>query len=117
LEKQGRIKQMIAPCGHECEDCKVYIATRDKDMEGMKLFSLQLKEQTGKEVRPEDLACEGCLSEGRRLGFCAVCPIRACALSKGYSSCASCPQLPCEKGKFIWVEGSESLRRLKGDKL
>lgn len=104
---------MIAPCGHDCGDCKVFIATRDDDMEALKRFSEELHAQTGKLVAPEDLACEGCISEGRRLGFCAVCPIRACALTKGYSTCALCPDLPCDKGKFIWVEGSESLKRLR----
>ncbi len=103
---------MIAPCGHECQDCKVYIATRDNDMEALKLFSEQLKAQTGKDVAPEDLACEGCLSEGRRLGFCAVCQIRICALERGYSNCSECNELPCPKGSFIWKPGSESLQRL-----
>ena len=104
---------MLAPCGHECEDCKVFIATRNNDIKALKLFAEQLTAQTGKDVRPEDLACEGCLSEGRRLGFCAVCQIRSCALSKGYASCAECEELPCQKGAFIWKEGSESLRRLR----
>lgn len=104
---------MIAPCGHICEDCKVFIATRDNDMQALGLFSKQLKEQTGKEVAPEELKCEGCLSDGKRLGFCAVCQIRSCTLERGFVTCADCDELPCPKGSFIWKEGSESLKRLK----
>jgi len=104
---------MIAPCGHICEDCKVFIATRDNDMQALKQFAEQIKAQSGNEVAPEDLACEGCLSEGKRLGFCAVCQIRACALERGYSNCSECDELPCARGAFIWKEGSESLKRLQ----
>ena len=104
---------MTAPCGHICEDCKVFIATRDNDMQALSLFSKQLKDQTGKDVAPEDLKCEGCLSDGKRLGFCAVCQIRICALSRGYQNCGECEELPCAKGSFIWKEGSESLKRLQ----
>lgn len=103
---------LIAPCGHDCSECKVYIATMNNDIDALTVFAAELKANTGKEVPPADLACEGCLSEGRKLGFCAVCQIRACAIARNYANCSACPDLPCEKGKFIWKDGSFSLQTL-----
>lgn len=40
----------------------------------------------------EDQQCYGCKSE-KPTGFCSTCPIKACAISKGFKFCNECSEL------------------------
>jgi hypothetical protein len=102
-----------SPCGMDCRECEAFIATQNNDIETLKRHQVNYLEQFGKELSLEELKCDGCLSKGRQISFCAICEIRNCALTQGYSTCAQCPQFPCEKGSFIWQEGSISLKNLQ----
>lgn len=106
---------LIAPCGIDCRDCKAYIATVNNDQQQLKEVAEFYFTQHGKEVKIEELYCDGCGADGRHIGFCAKCDIRACAFGKGFHTCAECSEFPCEKGSFIWRENSASKARL--DKL
>jgi len=44
---------------------------------------------------PEQIACEGCLSD-RRFFYCESCPIRSCAQEKNYEGCYQCDGFPCQ---------------------
>lgn len=104
---------MHAPCGIDCEVCDCYVATQNDDKEARLKMAEGFKQAYGKDIDPETIVCDGCSAEGRHIGFCAECGIRACALGRGFATCAECEELPCDKGSFIWKENSQSLANLK----
>ena len=77
----------------------------------------EFEKAQGFAIEIDKLRCEGCHSEGVKISFCAQCEIRACAHEKGLEDCSYCGEFPCEKGAFIWVEGSKSLENLKNQRL
>ncbi len=107
------MSKLIAPCGIDCKDCYAYIATQTDDMEMKQKMVEDFKQRHGIEKQPHEMECDGCRAEGRHLGFCAICGIRACADEKGYVTCAECAEFPCDKGSFIWKENSVSKANLE----
>jgi hypothetical protein len=107
------MKNMIAPCGIDCEVCDAYIATQNDDIELKKKLAEDYKKNFNKEIALADLDCDGCISNVRHIGFCEVCKIRACARDKGYVTCAECDSFPCETGSFIWTAESKSRAKLE----
>ncbi len=81
-------------CGLNCDECPVFIATvRNDDKlrqktaeEWSKLYAPFL----GKELRPEDINCRGCRSEGSLFIGCMTCQIRECCRERKLPTCASC---------------------------
>lgn len=110
--REDAMNRLLAPCGHYCDECEAYQATLAGDESQLKDLAERHSRQYGKSIEPESLRCSGCLSDGARCGFCGVCAIRSCAISKGYANCAGCAEFPCGKGSFIWKEGSKSLETL-----
>jgi hypothetical protein len=111
------MSEIIAPCGIDCGICPVFIATRNDDAVARQRLAEQFFSQHDKDIDPETIVCDGCPGQGRTLGFCSVCQIRACAYGKGYATCAECDAFPCETGQFIWQKNSaslETLNRLRG---
>lgn len=84
-------KSLAAPCGLYCGVCGIYVATRD----GNEKFKEKLAPVYG--AKPEDLVCDGCLSE-RVFGYCQSCPIKSCCSDKKIEGCHKCSDFPC---KFI----------------
>ena len=84
-------KALAAPCGLYCGVCGIYVATRD----GNDKFKEKLAPVYGS--KPEDLVCDGCLSE-RVFGYCQSCPIKSCCIDKKIEGCHKCSDFPC---KFI----------------
>ena len=64
----------------------------------------------GFRIPPEQIFCDGCLDErpeARRID--TACPIRPCAVARGLTSCATCPDCGCERFESrtvtrAWVE-------------
>lgn len=83
--------ELAAPCGLYCGVCGIYVATRDNNEK----FKEKLAPVYG--AKPEDLICDGCLSE-RVFGYCQVCPIKSCCREKQIDGCYKCADFPC---KFI----------------
>jgi len=104
---------LYAPCSIDCQVCDCYIATQADDKEARLRMARSFKENYGKDIDPDTIVCDGCTAEGRHIGFCAECSIRACAFGKGYQTCAECPEMPCDKGQFIWKTNSQSLANLR----
>lgn len=88
---------LLAPCGINCEACRLYSATRDEDQMFIdKLIGAYEGKILGLEkISEEDVQCEGCLSEGVSI-FCRSCSVRDCTREKGYSGCHECDDFPCE---------------------
>jgi len=95
--------KMIAFCGITCTECPAFLATqKDDHKERMKVAELWSREYNA-EIKPEDINCDGCLSEnGRLFSHCKVCEIRKCGQEIRVKNCAYCDGYPCEKlNKFF----------------
>jgi hypothetical protein len=97
------MKQLIACCGIDCENCDARIATIANDD--------ALREETAKkwstmyespEITAETINCTGCRAEGVKIGHWKDCEIRKCAQKKGFSTCGECGELDtCETVGFV----------------
>jgi predicted RNA-binding Zn-ribbon protein involved in translation (DUF1610 family) len=85
----GVKKEWLAPCGLYCGVCGILYAHRDDNQK----FKERLAGFYG--VKPEEIRCEGCLSDVV-FSYCQVCPIKSCALEKGYEGCHECDEFPCQ---------------------
>jgi uncharacterized protein DUF3795 len=89
--------EMIAYCGLVCSDCPTFLATRNDDDDARKKTARLYAEKFGLDVKPEDINCDGCKSEGgKRIGYCRTCAVRACSSEKGLEHCLFCDDQPCE---------------------
>ncbi len=94
---------MIAYCGLACDTCPIHLATLEQDLskrQTMRVAIAQMcREQYGMNVQLQDITdCDGCRSEtGRLFSGCANCEIRSCAVNRKLTSCAFCPDYPCDK--------------------
>ncbi|MCB2210345.1 DUF3795 domain-containing protein [bacterium] len=90
--------KLIAFCGLDCAQCEAYQATQANDEEA-KLGILK-KWRVAFDAPDMPLAaitCDGCSSD-RLGGYCADCPVRACAVAKELENCAHCDDFEtCEK--------------------
>lgn len=88
---------MIAYCGIDCCECPAYQATQANDdkmrEDAAKLWTELFKH----DIRPEQINCTGCKSEGKRFFFCRICGIKKCAEERGLEDCSPCPDYGCEK--------------------
>jgi len=92
------MEEMIAICGLTCNECGAYQVTiNDDDKKRAEVAELWSKEYKT-ELKPEDINCEGCLSDGKNLfNYTKVCEIRKCGREKGVVNCAHCSDYACEK--------------------
>jgi hypothetical protein len=104
---------MMAFCGLGCHECGAFLATQENDdhkraevaQEWSKLFKV--------EIKPEDINCDGCQSDGGRLfNYCKVCEIRKCGKEKGLKNCGYCSEYPCPKLNFIFSNAPDAKNRL-----
>jgi len=89
-------KKHIGYCGLVCSDCKAFIATQNNDDKLRKKTAKEWTEryEKGKRnrppVKPEDINCKGCLSDGPIYFYYQQCKIRKCGLRKGIKNCKEC---------------------------
>jgi hypothetical protein len=89
---------MIAVCGINCAECDCYLATQSDNPEMREKVAAKISEETGKEVKPEDINCNGCHAGGKCLyKACTECEMRDCAYEKGYRTCAECLHYSCDR--------------------
>jgi hypothetical protein len=92
------MSKMIAYCGLVCSDCPTYLATQNDDDDARAETAAYYAEKFGFDLKPEDINCDGCLSEGGRLiAYCQSCEIRKCCQERGLAHCAVCDDQPCDK--------------------
>ena len=110
--KEKVMTEMIAFCGLDCASCGAFIATKNNDdkkrIEVAKTWS---KEYNG-EIKPEDINCEGCQSNGVLFGHCKVCKIRKCGLEKKVENCGRCDEYPCAEVSGLLQMVPEAKKRL-----
>jgi len=108
------MERMVAFCGLVCTDCKAFIATQENDDVKRRDVAEAWSKLFGREIKPEEINCDGCLSrDGRHIGYCDICEIRKCGVEKGVENCGYCVDYKCEKlGKFF-EQASEAEKKLE----
>ena len=89
-------KNIVGICGLYCGTCPYYLAPRTND------WAMIEKLSRDKGLAPEELRCDGCLSE-RVSSHCRDCRhgFRNCAAAHGVTWCFECAEFPCQLlGKF-----------------
>lgn len=95
------MSQHIAMCGLDCSKCAAFIATEKDDD---KLRARTAREWTARHqkkgdnrppLKPEQINCRGCLSDGPLFLNCRTCTIRKCGLGKGITNCQQCSGYKC----------------------
>lgn len=111
------MERMIAFCGTVCTECPAFLATERDDDDGRKKTAELWSKQYNADIKPEDINCKGCISEGGLIfGYCNVCEIRECGREHGLRNCAYCDEYVCEKlDKFFEIapEGKATLDEIK----
>jgi hypothetical protein len=111
------MEKIIGFCGLICSACPAYLATqKDDDTERKEVAEMWSKE-FNTSMSPEDINCDGCLSDERVFHHCTVCNIRLCGKEKGILNCAYCDVYACEKlnGFFEVVpDAKKTLDQIRG---
>jgi len=107
------MNEMIAFCGLLCHECGAFQATRnDDDQKRAEVAELWSKEFNS-EIKPEDINCDGCLSDGGNLfTYSKVCEIRKCGKEKSVINCAHCNDYACEKLEKFFQMVPDAKKRL-----
>ncbi len=97
--------EMIAICGITCHECGAFLATKTNDDEKRAEVAQLWSKEFKSDIKPEDINCEGCLSESENLfSHPKVCEIRKCGKEQGVVNCAHCSDYVCEKlEKFLEI--------------
>ena len=96
-------KKHIAMCGLDCSKCDAFIATQNNDDKLRKKTAKEWTERYRKgkrgrpPVKPEDINCKSCLSDGPIYLYCRQCKIRKCGLGKGLKNCKECKDYKCDE--------------------
>lgn len=96
------MNKFLSACGLDCPTCECYEAHQDNDLERKQDIALRWSKNYDADLKAEDIACDGCMSEGAHFSWCGKCPIRACVVQKGYLSCAECDSFPCPTNEFLY---------------
>ena len=84
-------------CGLDWAECPTYIATQNDDDVARAEAATYVSEKIGVALRPEQMNCDGCLTEGSmRFRYCQTCEIRMCCVEKALDNCSLCSEQPCE---------------------
>ena len=89
---------LIGACGLDCSQCEAYTATQADDLLALeRVVEKWSKEFGAPGMTTENIQCDGCMTEGRKVVYCAECGIRGCVVERGLVNCAACPDYACEK--------------------
>lgn len=93
--------KMISACGIDCENCECRLATLSGDLVQKTDVAERWSKNYENAFTADDINCVGCTLEGVHFVWCDKCPIRTCAVGKGFSTCAECELFPCENSQFV----------------
>ena len=93
------MEKMIAYCGIVCTECDAYKATQAGDPTALEKVAASWREQFDPSITAASIKCDGCLATTETLcSYCAVCPMRVCAIQRGEKNCAYCVEFDgCDK--------------------
>jgi len=97
------MEKNIAMRGLDCSSCAAFIATKNNDDELRKKTAKECTERYKESnrnrppIKPEEINCHGCLSDGPVYFYCQRCEIRKCGFDKRIKNCKECKDYRCEK--------------------
>lgn len=101
------MEKMIGCCGIDCSKCDAFLAKKENyGTEKRQEIAEKWAKEYGGSPKAEDIACDGCTSEGEHFKHCRVCGIRLCGRGKGVKTCAQCNEYPCQKLSEFWKHAS-----------
>ena len=107
------MEEMISVCGLLCSECGALIATKSDDDEKRAEVAETWSKQYNVDIKPEDINCDGCLSDSERLfSHCKVCEIRKCGKERSIANCAYCDEYACEKLEKFFQMVPDAKKRL-----
>ena len=111
------MKELIACCGLDCEECQARMATINNDDKLRKKVAEEWSRLNGVLITQEMINCLGCRVDGPKTPFCEkLCPIRQCVINKGLDTCGDCFELDsCEKIEMIVSNNKGAYKRLKNN--
>ena len=105
--------EMMSACGVLCSDCPAYRGNR-KGLPYQTRVAAAWKKIYGLNEAPENITCGGCLGPDEQLFHTSCnCEARRCSRSKGFGTCAECPEVRCpklEKAQSVWDAVPESAK-------
>lgn len=113
------MKDLIACCGLDCENCDARKATITNDDELRVKTAKEWAEANDAPIKPEHINCIGCRTEGVKYLYCSdLCPVRKCVREKGYKTCADCPEIDaCGMVGQIFKNVPDARNNLKSSRL
>ena len=87
---------MIAYCGLDCSKCDAYLATEENNDAKREETAEKWSRMYRHDIKPEQINCGGCRSEGKKFFHCDDCDIRQCCTSRGVAHCAACEDYICD---------------------
>lgn len=107
------MNQSIAYCGLDCEACPAFKATAANDGAALDRLAAEWSAAFGFAFDRDNIRCEGCrVVGGFQVGHCAECEMRACALGRGYATCAECADSPCPRNEGFLKDCPEAAANL-----
>ncbi len=98
---------MMSACGVLCSECPAYQGSK-KGIEHQRRTVEAWQRIYGLNETVEHISCGGCLGPDEEVFYTSrSCKARRCCRSKGFSSCAECPNESCadlEKAQSVWDE-------------
>jgi hypothetical protein len=106
------LEKIIAYCGLDCSQCGAFLATLHDDQKEREDVSALWSKLYKVKFKPEDINCQGCLSDEMLFAHCKVCEIRKCGQEKSVQNCGYCPDYGCEKLETILRLAPEARKNL-----
>lgn len=104
---------VIAYCGLDCGKCRAFKATQIGDFQLKEQIAKDWTKGLGVEFKPEDIRCNGCMSDTIS-GWCTkICKVRPCAEERRVKTCAHCDDFPCEKLTAFLANEPEAMKNLE----
>jgi hypothetical protein len=98
---------MMSACGVLCSECPAYLGVA-KGIEHQSRAVEAWHRIYGRDEAVEDISCSGCLGSDEEVFYTSRnCIARCCCRSKGFNSCAECPDGSCvnlEEAQSGWDE-------------
>jgi hypothetical protein len=86
-------KKFKSVCGLDCASCPAYIALQTNDDKLRAKTATEWTEKYDFPFKKEMINCSGCLSTKEpHCGYCSMCPVRKCSLSKKITHCVFCKE-------------------------
>ena len=107
--------EMIAICGLDCAKCPAYIATQANDVAARERIAAEWREAfKDPSITADTVICDGCSAGERHSGYCQVCQVRTCGISRGVAQCGACPDYACETLEGFFKSAPEVRENLEG---